>query len=271
MVECAPGERLSLPPQLPNAPAAAAAASAALPRVDLWCLDNSMGTFLAATPQLPAPEPTFDLRSPLGLTPAALLAMGAAQEVSGSAPATSPGRPRTQEPEPAAPPATAAPGQQQRQQPGLRMQRDPSEMFRTFQSSQRELRGDAAACLVAPSGEPQPPLGRDCSAACRHVPSQAPTLPGWRSRAARRLPLPGMRLSCRPATRPARPAVVDFRRICVWEGDPACAPGSSGEACGVSIWRPVAPPGYAALGDCLVRGYDPPLSACVAQDTGARR
>ncbi len=57
--------------------------------------------------------------------------------------------------------------------------------------------------------------------------------------------------------------------MCVWEGDPSCSPGSAGEACGISIWRPVAPPGYVALGDCLVRGYDPPLSAGVAQDTGA--
>lgn len=51
--------------------------------------------------------------------------------------------------------------------------------------------------------------------------------------------------------------MVDFRRI--W----------GGEGQGVSLWRPMPPPGYAALGDCLVRGYDPPLSACVVQDTGS--
>ncbi|KAL4443584.1 hypothetical protein ABPG75_011321 [Micractinium tetrahymenae] len=217
VVECAPGERLSLPPQLPHAPAAAAAAASTLPRVDLWCLDNSIGTFLAATPSLPAPEATYDLRSPLGLTPAALLAMGAAQEVAGSALAAPPGRPRSQQHEPPAQPArpaAAGPGQQQRQQPGLCKRKEPSEMFRTFQSSRRELRTETAARLVTPS-------------------------------------------------------VVDFRRICVWEGDPSCAPGSGGEACGVSIWRPMPPPGYVALGDCLVRGYDPPPCASVVQDTGA--
>ncbi|KAL4447306.1 hypothetical protein ABPG77_007339, partial [Micractinium sp. CCAP 211/92] len=214
VVECAPGERLSLPPHLPHAPAAAAAATAALPRVDLWCLDNTMGTFLAATPTLPAPEATYDLRSPLGLTPAALLAMGAAQEVAGAALGAPPGHPGSQQSEPqAAQPASAAPGQQQRQQLELRKQQDPSQMFRNFQSSRRDLGTDSAARLVTPS-------------------------------------------------------VVDFRRVCAWEGDPSCSPGSAGEACGISIWRPVAPPGYVALGDCLVRGYDPPLSAGVAQDTG---
>lgn len=69
--------------------------------------------------------------------------------------------------------------------------------------------------------------------------------------------------------RPCCPAVVDFRRVCVWEGAPSSGPAGGGEACGISIWRPVPPPGYVALGDCLVRGYDPPLSASVAQDTGA--
>ena len=38
---------------------------------------------------------------------------------------------------------------------------------------------------------------------------------------------------------------------------------------GLSIWRPVAPPGYASMGDCLVMGYDPPVSACVVQDIGS--
>ncbi len=155
VVECAPGERLSLPPHLPHAPAAAAAATAALPRVDLWCLDNTMGTFLAATPTLPAPEATYDLRSPLGLTPAALLAMGAAQEVAGAALGAPPGRPGSQQSEPqAAQPASAAPGQQQRQQLELRKQQDPSQMFRNFQSSRRDLGTDSAARLVTPSGKP---------------------------------------------------------------------------------------------------------------------
>ena len=55
---------------------------------------------------------------------------------------------------------------------------------------------------------------------------------------------------------------MDFRRLWSWDGEGA--PGFEG----VSIWRPLPPPGYAALGDCLMKGYDPPTSACVVQDTG---
>lgn len=62
---------------------------------------------------------------------------------------------------------------------------------------------------------------------------------------------------------PPRPAVVDFRRIWAWDGD------ASGEA--VSIWRPMPPPGYVSLGDCLCRGFDPPPSSCVVQDAGGGR
>ncbi|KFM29234.1 Vacuolar protein sorting-associated protein 13A [Auxenochlorella protothecoides] len=57
------------------------------------------------------------------------------------------------------------------------------------------------------------------------------------------------------------PPVVDFARV--WTDNGRVTAGR-----GVSVWRPVAPPGYASLGDCLVRGLDPPQSACVVRDSG---
>lgn len=56
--------------------------------------------------------------------------------------------------------------------------------------------------------------------------------------------------------------VVDFRRIWAWDGN------GDGSGPGISIWRPLPSPGYVTLGDCLERGWDPPVSACVVQDTG---
>lgn len=167
VVECSPGERLSLPPQLPHTPAASALVAAAVPRVELWCNDNSLGTFYAGTASQPFPEHSFDLRSPLGVTPAALLAMGAAEEVAWAAP-------KQQLAEAAAGPspgaAAAAEGgrpqdvqqqqAQQAQQPSkvasLRKQKDAGEMFRRFESSRRHLQTESAARLVTPSG------GREC-------------------------------------------------------------------------------------------------------------
>lgn len=55
LVECPLGECLRLPPLLPAAPAAAAQAKAQLPPADLWCVDSSLGTFLASTPDHPLP------------------------------------------------------------------------------------------------------------------------------------------------------------------------------------------------------------------------
>ena len=136
MVECSPGERLSLPPQLP---AASMQAAALLPHVDLWCNDNSLGTFWASTAQHPAPERSVDLRSPLGITPAALLTLGAAEEVAWAAPAS-----RHQDvAQPAAAGQAAA---------SLRKQQDAGEMFRQFQSTRRELRTELVSRLVTPSG-----------------------------------------------------------------------------------------------------------------------
>lgn len=56
------------------------------------------------------------------------------------------------------------------------------------------------------------------------------------------------------------PAVVDFRRV--WTDGGLVTGGE-----GVSVWRPVAPPGYASMGDCLMRGFDPPASAVVVQES----
>lgn len=139
-MECPAGERLSLPPQLAHAPAASAAAAAALPHVELWTVDNSLGTFAACTAQVAAPERSYDLRSPLGVTPAALLAMGAAEQVAWGAPGGA--RQDVQQP-----PAGGA-----QQGPGLRKQQEPGEMFRRFQSSRKELRTEMVSRLVTPSG-----------------------------------------------------------------------------------------------------------------------
>ena len=150
VVECPPGERLSLPPQLPHAPAATAQAASGLPHVDLCCLDNSLGTFYAATAQHPAPQRSFDLRNPLGITPAALLAMGAATEVGPAAPRldlyrTSPDQQQQQQPREQQAQAGA-------QQTGLQKQQEPADMFRSFQTSRRQLRTETEARLVTPSG-----------------------------------------------------------------------------------------------------------------------
>lgn len=156
MVECAPGEQLALPPQLAHSPAAGAMLAAAVPAVELWCNDNSLGTFFASTAAVPFPERSFDLRSPLGVTPAALLAMGAAEEVAWAAP--------KQQPAEQAAGAAADPGRPQDvQQPAaqqaqlgkvasLRKQQGPGEMFRRFESSRRHLQTETAARLVTPSG-----------------------------------------------------------------------------------------------------------------------
>ncbi len=44
---------------------------------------------------------------------------------------------------------------------------------------------------------------------------------------------------------------TEFRRV--WTDM-----GSLSESRGVSIWRPIAPPGYWILGDCFMNGFDPP-------------
>lgn len=55
------------------------------------------------------------------------------------------------------------------------------------------------------------------------------------------------------------PKVVDFQRI--WSDG-----GTFTNGIGLTAWRPVAPPGYSPLGDCLVCGFDPPVSTLVVLD-----
>lgn len=52
------------------------------------------------------------------------------------------------------------------------------------------------------------------------------------------------------------PHTVDFKRI--WTDGGAFSAGK-----GVSIWRPIAPAGYAFLGDCFCNGFTPPKSVHV--------
>ncbi|KAL4858517.1 Vacuolar protein sorting-associated protein 13C [Chlorella vulgaris] len=212
VVNCSPGERLTLPPQLPHAPAVTAQAAASLPHVELWCMDNSLGSFWAATSQHRVPPGGFDLRSPLGITPAALLAMGAVSEQSTSWATLG----QVQKGGEAQQAAIAADTRQETAQDvlpppvtGLEKRQDARQMFKTFESSRRELRTEAVARLVTPS-------------------------------------------------------VVDFRRIWDWEGDSAipCPEG-------YSIWRPLPPAGYVSVGDCMMKGHDPPPAVCVVQDTSA--
>ena len=109
-----------------------------------------MGTFFAGTQQLPPPEQNFDLRNPLGVTPAALLAIGAAAEVVWAAPPRQPDRDGARPQDVQQPPAAAA--GQQRQLGGVAKQQAPAEMFRQFEHSRRELRAETVARLVTPSG-----------------------------------------------------------------------------------------------------------------------
>lgn len=166
VVECAPGERLALPPQLPHAAAASAQIAAALPQLELWCNDNSLGTFSAGTPQVPAAAQAFDLRSPLGVTPAALLSMGAAAEVSWAAPSPPPSRQQDVQQPPPVGQQAAAPAAPAGRAPGLSKQQGPDEMFRRFQLSRREMRTEMVARLVTPSGG----QGNTCAASsCTHT------------------------------------------------------------------------------------------------------
>ena len=107
------GQLLSLPPKLPDLPAASAHVASSVSPVDFWCIENTLGTFFAATEKQPlagkcssrqacpglAGEaarvelrdlvPSFpcracstgccyDLRNPLGVSPASLASLPAA-------------------------------------------------------------------------------------------------------------------------------------------------------------------------------------------------
>ena len=245
LVEAPLGECLSLPPKLPHAPAVTAQAAAALPRVDLWCVDNSLATFMAATPAAPHMGRCHDLRSPLGLTPAALLSTGAAKLQAGEA-AQRPSSAASTVSRPGSAASAAEGPQLGPVQTSLKLELSSAELYQRFHASSKQQRTEEVSRILTPAGAPQraPAGARRAAVACRlHRPGQLPLVSGI------------------PMACPA-PAVVDFLRVWWWDGD-----GTLGGE-GISIWRPVAPPGYAALGDCLMRGYDPPTSACVVQDTG---
>ncbi|KAL6781279.1 hypothetical protein ACKKBG_A10495 [Auxenochlorella protothecoides x Auxenochlorella symbiontica] len=191
LVAAALGQRLGLPPRFPHAPAASAALEGAAPALDLVCVDGSTGTFWAAPAGGKASlPPALDLRTPLGVTSAALVAAGAARLAG-------------------------------------------DELGGAMLASR-----EAAAALpgsVTPTSDARGLYGRFLRA---------------RRSAARE-----------EVRRALAPPVVDFARV--WTDNGRVTAGR-----GVSVWRPVAPPGYASLGDCLVRGLDPPQSACVVRDSG---
>jgi hypothetical protein len=58
------------------------------------------------------------------------------------------------------------------------------------------------------------------------------------------------------------PRTMDFKRI--WTDN-----GTLSESKGVSIWRPIAAAGYSILGDCFVRGTEPPKYVHVLRTDGA--
>lgn len=211
VVESALGQCLVLPPRQPQAPAATAVAAAALPPLALWCVDNSMATFLAATPDCPPPRRCYDLRSPLGVPPAALLADGAAELASAHAASTATGGAGVAGSAAsvasalgaAAGAAATAGSEQQQAQMVMRPLLTSKELQRWFYASRRQQQTEQVARVLTPT-------------------------------------------------------VVDFRRV--WystRGD------------GVSMWRPVAPAGYCSLGDCLVRGLEPPPGCAVVQDSSS--
>ena len=150
-MEAALGECLSLPPRLPHMPAVSAAAAAALPRVDLWALDNSMATFLAATPADSCLGRCYDLRTPVGPTPAALLACGAAELVTDAAAeaatlsaarrgsvASLAGRDSPQELAP--------------MQAGVRLLLTSDKLYERFHATRSQQRSEEVSRIITPSG-----------------------------------------------------------------------------------------------------------------------
>jgi len=169
--------------------------------VDLWCVDNTMGTFMArASSDVEVSGiQGRDVRSPLGVTPAGLVASGAADPAPAAVPATAKiDSARAPAEEEVVPHAIA---------PRLQLISSPQRLFHKFQAARSRKRSEGVRRAVTP-------------------------------------------------------AIVDFRRI--WSDGGAFTDGQ-----GLTAWRPVAPPGYSALGDCIVKGFDPPASALVVLDSGA--
>lgn len=179
---------------MPHAPSSLLSAFASLSPLSIWCLDNSVGTFFASvpttttttTPSVDAFLRGFDLRAPLGVTPAALIAAGAAGQTSVVSPTTT---------------LQSAPISK------LRQTSSAKDLYRTFNATQKQKQVEEVR-------------------------------------------------------RTLTPMVVDFRRL--WSDGGAFSGGE-----GLTAWRPITPPGYSALGDCIRRGFDPPASAVVVLDSVA--
>lgn len=223
LVEVPVGECLPLPAVSVSAPAAAARATASLPPVDFWCVDNTMGTFIATTKSGSESSRGVesvqgrDLRSPSGLTPAALVTQGAAIADAELVPisattrissdtTTNEAKTTSQKRADAHTLKDSKEKKKQKQTmiSKLKLTSSPRELFDVFQASRRQKRTEEVR-------------------------------------------------------RTLTPAVVDFRRV--WSDQGAYSEGE-----GVTFWRPVAPPGYAALGDCVVRGFHPPSSCLVIRE-----
>ncbi len=221
LIEVPVGECLPLPAVSASSPAAAAKASAAFPPVDFWCVDNTMGTFIATESSRGVESVQGrDLRSPSGMTPAALVAQGAAVAAANlvsippssiditadittttdtihAATSSSKETPFTSQ-------GVSEALKKQTMVSKLKLTSTPRELFDVFQASRRQKRTEEVR-------------------------------------------------------RTLTPAVVDFRRV--WSDHGAYSEGE-----GVTFWRPVAPPGYAALGDCVVRGFHPPTSCLIIRE-----
>lgn len=218
LVECSVGECLKLPPLMvrPGSATTTRQLYRSMPPVELWTLDNAVGTFWACPcveekegdgdvntrdqhQQEDAVIRAFDLRSPLGVTPAALLEGGIAEyetitDKLGSSSGTI--------------------GQEERQGGGggrqmdpasqlesttkakLKLIKQPKQLYQIFQQIRRERTITATQATVLTT-------------------------------------------------------VYDFQRIWTEFGR-----ATNGE--GLTVWRPVVPPGFCSLGDCLVRGIEPP-------------
>ncbi|KAK9834254.1 hypothetical protein WJX81_000411 [Elliptochloris bilobata] len=163
------------------------------PGAHLWRVENAAGTFLACSPEDGSPAgPFVDLRSPLGIAPAALQAPPAAASVNATA-----------------------------------------------------YRHAAPMQGSSPTGTPKS-SGQSPNASRAAYERFADARGALLQRVSRRL---------------LQNEAVDFRRLWTDRGARGGPPG------GLSLWRPVAPAGYAALGDCLRAGPDPPESVTVLLDT----
>eukprot|EP00884_Botryococcus_braunii_P010315 jgi/Botrbrau1/19285/Bobra.0073s0028.1 len=216
----------------------------------LWCIDNCAATFLACTPQEGTPSGAYlDLRSPLGITPAGLAKQASAASASPTPP-PSLGHSRTPSRSSslnASSRATSA--------PPVPIASASSKGLAGSLGSKTSQRSPETQTLSSPSTPP--PLGSLDSG--RLAGPSVAMLAGYRSY--RRFVDQRAHLLQRASHRRLRSSTADFRRV--WWDKHARNPSRLG----VSIWRPIPPPGYVALGDCVDSGYDPPQSVLVLRDS----